>query len=582
MKDTSILDDVVFQIRNHVEFLYPDGEHQPLVNELVQVMRLNEECHKVQPHQNLWDESDIAVITYGDTVQQEGEKPLLTLHKFLNTHLKDHISIVHILPFFPWSSDDGFSVINYAVVNDALGDWTYVRSIARDYKLMSDLVINHCSSRSLWFENFMLGKEPGKGYFYTTEPDADISQVVRPRTNDLLRPVETPDGIQYVWCTFSHDQVDLDFSNPQVLLEFCKIVRLYLDQGITIFRLDAIAFLWKEPGSNCLNLPQTHEVVRLLRTLIQHVEPSAIIITETNIPNQENLSYFGNTNEAHWIYNFSLPPLLLNTLVSGNCKYLNNWMMGMPPARHGTTYFNFMASHDGIGLRPAEGILTDDEVDTLISTMEQFGGRISRRSLTNGESRPYEINISLFDAMKGTTSGPDQFQQARFICAHAIMLALEGVPAFYVHSLLGTENDYHRVEHTGHNRHINRHYWQLPELNEALADSRRHHHEVLKALKNLIGIRSKQPAFHPNAIQFTLHVSEQVFAFWRHSMDRTQCIFVLNNISDQPQEVHLSRINLVNTEEWMDLISGNTFQDHHDSVILQPYQTLWLSNQQHM
>ena len=581
MSETSALDDVVYQLKDHLDFIYPSQDNQSLVNEMIRIMRFGESCHKVQRHQNLWDESDITVITYGDSIRSEEEKPLLTLYHFLNEHLQDQISIVHLLPFFPWSSDDGFSVINYTAVNDSLGDWTYIRGIASKYKVMADLVVNHCSARSLWFDNFIKGEQPGKDYFFTANPDDDTSLVVRPRTNDLLRPVETSDGTKHVWCTFSDDQVDLNFKNPEVLLEFCKILRFYLDEGISIFRLDAIAFVWKEIGSNCLNLPQTHEIVRLLRTLVEHAEPNAVIITETNIPNQENLSYFGNTNEAHWIYNFSQPPLLLNTLVTGSCRYLNNWMMGMPPARHGTTYFNFIASHDGIGLRPAEGILTDDEVDTLIDTMESFGGKISWRSLNDGGRRPYEINISLIDALKGTTNGPDQYQVDRFVCAHAIMLALEGVPAFYIHSLLGTQNDYERVEHSGHNRHINRHHWEINKLNEALGNDRLHHKTVLDRLKGLIDIRSRQPAFHPNAVQFTLHISDQIFGFWRHSLDRTQCIFVLNNISDQPQELPLARINLVNTEEWTDLISGESFQDHHENLTLQPYQTLWLTNQRH-
>jgi sucrose phosphorylase len=346
---------------------------------------------------------------------------------------------------------------------------------------------------------------------------------------------------------------------------------------VRIFRLDAIAFLWKEIGTNCLNLAQTHEMVRLFRTLIEQAQHDAIIITETNIPNRENLSYFGNADEAHCVYNFSLPPLLVNTLVTGNCTYLKQWMMSMPPARNGTAYFNFVASHDGIGLRPAEGLLSDTEINTLVTTMQDFGGHISWRALDNGDSKPYEINISLFDALQGTVGGTDDLGLQRFVCAHAIMLALEGIPAIYIHSLVGTRNDHQRVENSGHNRAINRHQWQYAQLEKQLADQDSSHHQVYSQLKQLLKIRRRQTAFHPNATQFTLHLGDQIFGFWRQSLNRQQSIFCISNISAQAQSLSLVDINLIDNENWHDLITGQpcTLQLQID---MQPYQTLWITN----
>ena len=331
---------------------------------------------------------------------------------------------MHILPFFPYSSDDGFAVIDFKEVKPGLGDWGDIQKIANDYRLMSDLVVNHCSSEHRWFKNFLQNTAPGKDYFYTIDTEQDLSQVVRPRTSPLLQAVETTNGIKHVCCTFSHDQVDLDFANPEVLKEMVSIIRFLLGKGVRGFRLDAVAFVWKESNTTCLNLPQTHEIVRLLRTLIEHYDPSVLIITETNIPNRENLSYFGNGNEAHIIYNFALPPLILQAMVTGNNYYLNNWLMSMPPAQDGTTYLNFIASHDGIGLRPVEGILSQQEIQELIETMRDFGGLISSRNLNGGSEKPYEINISLFSALQGTVAGPDEFQVERFLCAHTIMLSL--------------------------------------------------------------------------------------------------------------------------------------------------------------
>ncbi|MDC0088876.1 sugar phosphorylase [Porticoccaceae bacterium] len=572
-------------LKRHLETIYAGVEgvesdhYEQLCDELIGLMRVQQASIEPTRYINHWDETDCLVISYGDSILQQGEKPLHTLKQFLDRYADGYINGVHILPFYPFTSDDGFSVLDYSSVNESLGDWGDIQSIAADYSLMSDLVINHCSARSPWFENFIKDRDPGRNFFVTASPDDDLSEVVRPRTNPLLREVETVNGTQHVWCTFSHDQVDLNFRNPEVLKQFVSIIRQYLDSGVRLFRLDAVAFLWKQPGTNCLNLEQTHEIVRLLRTLIEHAQEDAIIVTETNIPNRENLAYFGNANEAHWVYNFSLPPLLVNSLITGDCHYLKQWMMSMPPARNGTAYFNFIASHDGIGLRPAEGLLKESEINTLVDTMETFGGRISWRSGDQGQRKPYEINISLFDALQGTTDGADQWGLQRFLCAHAIMLALEGVPGIYIHSLVGTRNDYQRVENAGHNRAINRHQWQYRELQGRLADANSSEHQVFSGISELLKIRRQQSAFHPNATQFTLHLGSGLFGFWRQSIDRQQSIFCINNITDQVQTLNLSDINLIDNESWVDLISQLPCDGLMQSIAMQPYQTLWVTNQ---
>ena len=569
------------QVENHLQTIYQTAgveDIAQLVSDLISIMRLGSVEQLPVPYKNHWSQKDVIMITYGDSLYRENERAMTTLHYFLNEQCDGVINGVHVLPFFPYSSDDGFAVSDYYQVRESVGEWQDIQRLSAEYRLMSDLVINHGSSESEWFENFIKGEGHGYNYFFTASPDDDLSEVVRPRTSPLLREVQTAEGVKYVWCTFSHDQVDFDFRNTEVLKEFVKIVRFYLDQGVNIFRLDAIAFLWKEPGTSSLNLEQTHEVVRLLRTLIEYACPTAMIITETNIPSRENLSYFGNANEAHCVYNFSLPPLLLHALITGQNFYLKQWMMSMPPAQDGTAFFNFIASHDGIGLRPVEGILPDSEVDLMIATMQDFGGHVSWRALDNGEKKPYEINIALFEALQGTIAGKDLFGEARFFCAHNIMLALEGIPGIYLHSLLGTRNDHERVASTGHFRSINRHQWDYSQLELLLADETSHHHRVFNAIKRLIYIRSRQKAFHPNATQFTLHLGEQIFGFWRQSIDRTQNIFCLNNISSETATLSLSDLNLISTQDWSDLLSGEHYDDLLGSIELAPYQSVWLSN----
>lgn len=580
----SIFEQLRERVNHHLQVIYAEVDLQEsveqLTQQLMQTMNIEHSDTVQVPlrHHNNWDQSDIMLITYGDSIEQNEEKPLKTLHRFLREYCLETINSVHILPFFPYSSDDGFSVIDYSSVNEALGNWQDISALCSDFRLMSDVVINHCSARSAWFNNFIKGEGPGSDFFFTASPLDDLSQVVRPRTSELLRLTETAEGEKYVWCTFSHDQVDFDFRNPKVLLAFVSIIRQYLDVGIRLFRLDAVAFLWKKQGTSCINLEETHEVIRLLRTLIEHAAADAVIITETNIPNRQNLTYFGNANEAHGIYNFSLPPLLVNTLVTGSCRHLKAWLGSMPPAQNGTFFFNFIASHDGIGLRPAEGLLNDDELSTLVNTMQNFGGRISWRKAENGGQKAYEINIALFDALQGTTKGQDKWGLERFICAHAIMFALEGIPGLYIHSLLGTTNDYEKVRNTSQNRSINRHKWDYHKLKDVLDTPLNQHSKVLKRMSHLLAVRKAQPAFHPNATQFTLQLGEQIFGFWRQSLDRRQSVFCIYNISDQEQVIRLSDINLIGTDNWIDLLTEQTVCQEDLELVLSPYRAVWIGN----
>ncbi|MEM7430712.1 MAG: sugar phosphorylase [Pseudomonadota bacterium] len=566
------------RLQAHLKFIY-GGSVDELADAIINAMRYPATVTEPVPYQNYWNESDCWMLTYATSIHNAGEPGLRTLRAFCDRHLAKTINGLHILPFYPFSSDDGFAVKDYLSVDAAAGSWDDVTAIADDYRLMADLVINHASSESIWFQNFLSREDPGKDYFKETHPDEDLSLVVRPRSTPLRTEVETRDGKRWVWCTFGPDQVDLDFGNPEVLIRFVEIIRSYLDQGVRVFRLDAVAFLWKEPGTNSLHDQRTHEIIKLLRTLIDFYDPSVMLITETNVPNRDNLTYFGNSNEAHAIYNFSLPPLLIHALLTGDCRHLKTWVMSMPPARGGTTYFNFIASHDGIGLRPLSGLLSAAEQSRLLDTLTGFGGRISMRTGPDGAARPYEINISLFDAFAGTEAGPDEHQIDRFLCAHAIMLALEGIPGIYIHSLLGTSNDYQGLARTGRYRSINRRTWELDELEEQLADANSVHATVLSRLGHLIRLRREQSAFHPNAIQFTMQLGLSLFGIWRQSIDRRQDVFSISNVTAESQSLELANVNLVSTDNWRDLISGNPIEPGADSIELAPYQTFWLTNQ---
>ena len=156
---------------------------------------------------------------------------------------------IHLLPFYPYSSDDGFSVIDYKQVNPALGTWDDVARVGQNFHLMFDGVINHISAQSAWFKAFLQDDPKYRDYFIVVEGEPDLSQVVRPRTLPLLTEFTTPSGAKKVWTTFSADQIDLNYANPEVLLDIIDVLLFYVAHGAELIRLDAIAYLWKEIGT---------------------------------------------------------------------------------------------------------------------------------------------------------------------------------------------------------------------------------------------------------------------------------------------------------------------------------------------
>jgi glycosidase len=532
-----------------------------------------EDCSKP-----LWDEGDTILITYGDMVRCAGERPLRTLHRFLDKYLRGIVSGVHILPFFPSSSDDGFAVMDFRQVDPSLGNWDDIRGIGEDYTLMSDLVLNHASAQSAWFRRFVNGIAPERDYFIRIEPETDLSAVVRPRSLPLLTPAQTPMGECWVWTTFSADQVDLNFANPDVLFEMLDILLLYVHQGARIIRLDAIAYLWKIPGASCIHLPQTHEVVKLLRDVLEMLAPGVILLTETNVPQSENISYFGAADEARMVYQFSLPPLLLHALHSGQSRYLRQWVEALPAPPAGCTYFNFTASHDGIGMRPLEGLLPAAEFDGLVTAMRQRGAQVSTRRKADGSDSPYELNITYFDALSDPGQAESDMHLARFFCSQTIMLSLQGIPGIYFNSLIGGRNDTVGMESSGRARSINRQKWDEASLVQQLDDSGGIMQRLFNEYLRRIRLRSSCKAFHPDAGQRILPCAEGVFALLRTAVDGSERLLLLANLTAEPLQQSTAEVLASFSQSfWHELIQDQQIDGGSlDSLRLAPYQTLWL------
>lgn len=521
-----------------------------------------------------WSNSDVILITYGDSIRTANQAPLATLNNFVERHLENTFSALHILPFFPYSSDDGFSVIDYYQVNYHLGDWPDIARITEHKQLMVDLVMNHASRQSLWFIDFINGEGPGHDFFIESDPNLDYSEVTRPRTSPLIVDVYTRQGVKHVWATFSQDQIDVNFKNTRVFLAYLDILLFYIHQGARYIRLDAVAFAWKELGTNCIHRPQLHTIVKMLRTIMNAIDPNLVLITETNVPHKENISYFGQGDEAHMVYQFALPPLVLHALNRGNGSYLNQWARELEPLPDGCCYFNFIASHDGIGVRPVESLIPRHEIDDLVKSIRDFGGFVSMKSNPDRSKSPYELNISLFEALQGTRVGPDTFQLERFLCCQLIMLAMPGIPGIYIHSLTATPNDTELVELTGRTRSINRHRWDLDEFEGLLDNPSSDQHKVFFRLKELIELRRQQVAFHPQGAFKVFKVNDDcIYAFERTCPDGGQRIFAIHNLTRHPHEVPQSSYPYPANRIW-DLI-GEEWVDVRQ-LQLEPYQVMWL------
>lgn len=505
----------------------------------------------------------LLLITYGDSIRDRHTPPLKVLHGFLTRHIGADLGAIHLLPFYPSSSDDGFAVIDYRMVDHHLGSWEDVRALASDYELMVDLVINHCSRESLWFADFISGRDPGRHFFITLSEDSDTATVVRPRSTPLISTVHTYAGIRHVWNTFSDDQIDLDFSNPQVLETFINILFFYIDQGARLIRLDAIAFLWKRLGTSCMSLPETHVVVQILRKLTDRTA-GVRLVTETNVPHEENVSYFGAGDEAHMVYQFSLAPLLLYSYVFGDASYLTTWAARLSAPPPETTYLNFIASHDGIGLRPLEGLIPEENVDRLVERMHERGGFITLRDAGDGRQKPYEINIALFSAFAESLPA--------YLAAHTLLLSFQGVPALYVHSLLASTNDLDLVEQTGRTRSINRGHWQLADLEARLRDPRSPQSRMLSHCRRTMACRKNQPALAEGSSQSVNPSPPGVFLLRRDCPD--QVLVVAASLLNDVQTMPVSGTGIPKGT-FTDQLTGNRVEVG-ETLTLAPYQVYWL------
>jgi len=511
-------------------------------------------------------QQDSILITYGDTIVDGEKKGFRVLETFLKTFVKETFGAVHLLPMYPFTSDDGFSVVDYRKINPQLGDWEDVRRLAGEYGLMFDAVINHISKSSDWFQAYLRGEKPYTDYFLTCDPEADYSMVTRPRAQPLLTRFQTASGEKYLWTTFSEDQIDLNFRCPQLLAEILDILVMYAQNGAKFIRLDAIGFLWKELGTTCIHHPKTHEVIKLMKDILKEYAPDTKIITETHVPQKENLSYFGQDgDEADLVYQFPLPPLTMYTFLTENSAKFTRWLKEQKLPNDRVTFFNFLSSHDGIGMRSTEGMLTAEERQFLLDTTLKHGGVVGYKDNGDGTRSPYELDINYQDALAGPDAS-DEERIGKFLAAETLLLSLQGVPGVYIHSLLGSRNDYYGRAVSGIPRRINREKLDYGYLVRQLTEET-NRKRIFDTLIERMNIRRGESAFSPKAGQKVLELGEGLIGFVRENEGTKEAITVLINVTGKNQSLQMDELlgmNLLNRE----LVEGE--------IILGPWECAWI------
>jgi glycosidase len=544
-----------------IQSVYGKSDSEKILSEIEELQK--KYLQNLHQSSKKLSQKDVLLITYGDQVIGEEHSKLSSLRAFLGKWAKEQISMVHILPFYPYSSDDGFSVIDYYEVDPELGSWEDVASFSEDFDLMFDGVINHISQKSMWLKKYLNNDPDFKDYFVEVDPNQDFSLVTRPRTLPLVHSfVDVGGNERFLWTTFSKDQVDLNFANPKVLINILDLLLFYIQNGARAIRLDAIGFMWKELGTTCIHLNQTHQLIQLMRQVIEELAPSTLLITETNVPHIENISYYGNGyNEAHLVYNFTLPPLLAYSILAGDTMKLITWAQSLALPSTQVCFFNFLASHDGVGVRPVAGILSADEIGVLTDAVVSNGGRVSYKSNIDGTQSPYELNCNYLSLLHGVERD-QELAIKRMVLAHGIVLAMPGLPAIYFHSFFGSQNDIGGVEKSGINRRINREKLPFDLLEKELNLIGSTRNRVYSQLCELIDLRKKQSVFDPYADFSFPETVNGVFAIERgNDTDAVICLFNLTNASiEMPDFIDL-----------VDLIAHSKFDGS-----LNAYEMVWL------
>lgn len=573
-------------------------------------------------------QKDMALICYADHVVSTEFSPIQTLGKVLKEYgISDKLPITHILPFYPWDTDRGFSVKDYYSVNPGYGTWEDIKELGTYTKLMFDFVANHASIENPLVQKALISdhispedsecKEylPYKDFVisYTEDnkpSEEDLKQLSRPRNfpvltkyrvvkNDENRKVailgekkeeENVLGEGYVWTTFSRAklddgseetcQIDINYNNPNVFVESVKILLFYVEQSAKLVRLDAIGYIWKKIGSSSLHEPECHKILEALGSVLRIAAPEVITISEVNEPQVNAFTYIGNKEhpEADLAYQFSHFPLAVHAVLTEQSNFYQEWLktISVFGAHQFTTV---LGSHDGIGMKPARGLLPEEELERLCKILvEEHQGKPNFAVLPGGKKIIYEVCATPWCIINNPHTNENfDTQLQRYLAVTAMGLCIPGIPAIYWNGLFGMKN-YLPEGGLDENRTVNREIFDYIALKDLLDNETSEIHRCFQAVKYLLATRAKEQAFHPHTkLTPVVNDSSQVVSCLLDYAAENSQILAVTNVAKQQCKITLDSKDLPTNTSWIDLLSGNQYTI--PNIELNAYQVCWLKQQ---
>lgn len=594
-----------------------------------------EESLKVNCGRNALSEDDATLICYANSVaSRNGISPLGALKKFYDNHdLKKAFSSTHLLPFFPWDTDRGFSVKDYYEVAEENGTWDDIEELSKSTELMFDFVANHASIRNPIVQKAILAAVLPKDhpkydevkkfkdfvFVYTEEnkpTDDELSALSRPRAypaltpfivfekdGELLADLENKDhvhvkrgeidliGTGYVWTTFSRGkredgtektrQVDLNFLNPLVLVESLKILMFYAEKKARFIRLDAIGYIWKQIGRPSIHEDQCHLLLEVIKDFLSLVTPEVVTVAEVNEAQEMFFRYLGKGDheQADLVYQFTHFPLAVYGLHTGDASYYKEWLKTIGHVE-GRQFVTILGSHDGLGLKPVRGILPESEIERFGDILvDEYKAMPNYAYLPGGKRIVYEACGTPWDLINKSDLDLDTAIK-RYKLVVAMGLTVRGIPGIYINGLLGA-NNYFPEEGLDENRTVNREIFSYNALTETLNDKSSQESRVFEMVKELLAIRRRESAFSLNAKAIIIpeYHNQSIVAAELFSADNMERILCCYNVSSEPQRLTIPKLTSRGTGKWKNLLEPHEERCFDREVIdieLEPYQALWL------